>query len=192
MQGPSGNMDLRKLIDTVIDSASEDWHLIADAPSFRDHLEFYELYDGQANVLHAEAHGTVGVYIPDVSITIAWGLEWNKDFREEWCKKFPDPKAHGGFLDMFFNNALAYRALYVWVDGIFLPLPRHTKDGKLEVTKRACELMKVIDRMGLSPRQDFNPYESDVQRAGFTVIEEEWPKFPSKPSVYGKRGIRTL
>ena len=185
-------MNLRKLIDTVIDSASEDWHPITEGPSFRDHLEFCEVYDGQANVLHAEAHGTVGVYIPDVSITIAWGLEWNKDFREEWCKKFPDPKAHGGFLDMFFNNALVYRAVYVWVDGIFLPLPRYTKDDKLEVTKRACELMKVIDRMGMSPRQDFNPYESVVERAGFTVVDEEWPEFPRKPSVYEKRGILTL
>jgi hypothetical protein len=190
MEGQSENMDLRKLIDTVIDSAPEDWHLIADAPSFRDHLEFYEVYDGQPNVLHAEAHGSVGVYIPDVSITIAWGLEWNKDFKEEWCKNFPDPKAHGGFLDIFFNNALVYRAAYVWVDGIFVPLPRRTKDDKLEVTKRACDLMKVIDRMGKSPRQDFNPYESDVKRAGFTVVEEEWPKFPRKASE--KRGIRTL
>jgi hypothetical protein len=171
-------MDLRKLIDTVIDSAPDDWYLIADAPSFRDHLEFYEVYDGQANVLHAESHGSVGVYIPDVSITIAWGLEWNKDFQEEWCKKFPDPKAHGGFLDMFFNNALVYRTAYVWVDGIHLPRPRHTGDGKLEVRKRACDLMNLVDGMGKSPRQGFNPYEADVKRAGFTVIDEEWPRLP--------------
>jgi hypothetical protein len=184
-------MELRQLINTVIDSAPEDWHLIADAPSFHDHLQFHEVYDGQPNVLYAEAHHSIGVYIPDVSITIAWGLEWRKDFREEWCKKFPDPKAHGGFLDVFFNNALVYRAVYVWVDGIFLPLP-HPKDERLEVTKRACKLMEVIDRMGKSPRQDFNPYESDVAHAGFTVVDEEWPKFPRKPSVYHKRGILSV
>jgi hypothetical protein len=57
---------------------------------------------------------------------------------------------------MFFNNALVYRAAYVWVDGIILPLPRH-KDDKLEVAKRAWELMAVIDRMGKSPRQRFQP-----------------------------------
>ncbi len=78
---------------------------------------------------------------------------------------------------MFFSNALVYRAAYVWVDGIHLPLPRHTKAGSLEVTKRACALMKVIDRMGKSRRPDFNPYESDVDRAGFTVVDEEWPMF---------------
>lgn len=184
-------MELRKLIDTVIDSAREDWHLIPEAPSFRDRLEFHEVFNGQPNVLHAEAHHSVGVYIPDVSITIAWGLEWRKDFQEDWCKKFPDPTAHGGFFDIFFNNALVYRALYVGVDGIFFTLPRH-QDGKLEVTKRACELMKVIDRMGKSPRQDFESYESDVQRAGFTIVDEEWPKFPRKPLVYEKGGIRTV
>lgn len=49
-------MDLRKLMNTVIDSAPEEWHLIADAPSYHDHLEFYDTYHGQPNVLHAEAH----------------------------------------------------------------------------------------------------------------------------------------
>ena len=185
-------MDLRKLIDTVIDSAAEDWNLIADAPSFRDHLEFYEVYGGQPNVLHAKAHDRVGVYIPDISITIAWGLEWREDFKADWCKNFPDPKAHGGFLDMFFNNALVYRAVYVWVDGIFLPLPRHTQDDTLEVTIRACDLMKVIDRMARAHAKISTRYESDVKRAGFTVVDEEWPKFPRTPSVYENRGIQTL
>ena len=175
------DMELRKLIDKVIDSAPEDWHHIADAPSFHDHLQFYEVYDGAPNVLHAEAHGNVGVYIPDVSITIEWGLEWRKDFKEDWCKNFPAPEAHGGFLDFFFNNGLVYRAAYVWVDGIFFPLPRHA-NGKLVVMKRTCDLMKVIDRMGKSPRPDHNPYESDVRRAGFEVVDDEWPKFPRKSS----------
>ncbi len=165
-------MNLRKLIDTVIDSAPEDWHLIADAPSYRDHLSF----DGQPEVLRVEAHSNVGVYIPNVSITTAWGLEWNKNYQDEWCKNFPDPSAHGCYLDMFFNNALIHRTAYIWVDGIKLPLPRPRGD-KLSVTERACKLMKVMDRIGKSPRSNFNSYESDIARAGFTVIEEEWPTF---------------
>ena len=93
---------------------------------------------------------------------------------------------------MFFNNALVYRAAYVWVDGILLPLPHYQKDGTLAVTKRACKLMEVIARMGKSPRPEFNPYESDVARAGFAVIDEQWPQFPRKPSVYEKRGVQSL
>jgi hypothetical protein len=185
-------MDLRTLINTIIDSAPEDWHIIADQPTYRDHLEFYEVYEGQSNVLHAAAHHSVAAYIPDVSVTMAWGLKWNQDFKEDWCKQFPDPKAHGCFLDVFFNNALVFRTAYVWVDGITFPLPRRTKDGDLQVTERACKLMKIIDRMGLAPRPDYESYESDLRRAGFTVVVEEWPKFPRKPSVYQNRGIRTV
>jgi hypothetical protein len=184
-------MDLRKLMDVVIDSAQEDWHLIADAPSYHDHLKFYEARGTGSNVLHVEAHHSTAVHIPDVSITMAWGLKWQEDFQGEWCKNFPDPHANGGWLDIFFHSALVYRSSYVWVDGIYLPLPKH-KDGRLEVPKRACDLMSIIDQMGQSPRPDFNPYESDLKRAGFTVVDEEWPKFPRKPSVYEKRGILSI
>ena len=156
-------MDLRKLVDKIISSAQEDWHLIADAPTYHDR------------------HHSVGVYIPDVSITVASRLKWNDDFKEDWCKNYPDPHASGCYLDVFFNNALVFRAAYVWVDGVNLPLPQQNA-GKLEVTKRACDLMKVFDRQGRSPRPDYNPYESDVSRAGFEVVEHEWPKFPRKPS----------
>lgn len=168
-------MDLRNLLKTVIESAPKDWYLTAEAPSYHDHLRFFEKYEGQENVLRVEAHHSVAVYIPDVSITMAWGLKWAEDFEGHWCKNFPDPKANGGFLDVFFNNALVYRALYVWVDGIYLPLPQRTEEGNFKVTNRACSLTKIIDRMGKSPRPDHHPYESDVRRAGFTVVDEEWP-----------------
>jgi hypothetical protein len=114
---------------------------------------------------------------------MAWGLKWCEDFSGDWCKNFPDPKASGGFLDVFFNNTLVYRTLYVWVDGIHLPLPRRTKEGALQVTERSCALMKIIDRMAKSPRPEYNPYEADIRRAGFTVLDEEWPEFP--PSTTG-------
>jgi hypothetical protein len=52
--------------------------------------------------------------------------------------------------------------------------------------------MKIIDALGRATRPDFSPYESDLTRAGFTVVDEEWPSFARKPSVYEKRGIRTL
>jgi hypothetical protein len=112
---------------------------------------------------------------------MAWGLRWQDDFQGEWCKQFPDPKAHGCFLDVFFNNAMVFRERYVWVDGIHLPLPRRTKSGGLEVASNACALTRITDALGKAPRPDYNPYESDVKRAGFTVVDEDWPKFPRRP-----------
>lgn len=77
----------------------------------------------------------------------------------------------------------------MWVDGVHLPLP---KLKGLGVPRRACDLMKVIDRMGKAPRPDFNPYESDLKRAGFTITDEAWPAFPHEPSTDDKRGLRSV
>ena len=78
---------------------------------------------------------------------------------------------------MFFNNALVYRTAYVWVDGIHFPLPRHTQGAALEVDKGACEFMEVIDSMGRAARPAYDKYQSDLRRAGFTVVDKEWPTF---------------
>jgi len=103
-------------------------------------------------------------------------LEWRENYQADWCDKFPDPHASGGFVDVFFNNALVFRVAYVWVDGTFFPLPRHAKEG-LEVSKRACAFMELIDSIGRSVRRDYHKYEDDLRLAGFTVVNDEWPKF---------------
>src|SRR5690348_15365435 len=108
-------MDLRKLMATVIGSSREDWHHISGTPTFHDDLRFYDVYDGHPAVLHCDAHHSVATFIPNASISLGWGLKWNEDFQADWCKNFPDPKANGGYVDVFFNNALVYRACYVWV-----------------------------------------------------------------------------
>jgi hypothetical protein len=43
-----------------------------------------------------------------------------------------------------------------------------------------------------APRPDFNSYETDIKRAGFVVVDEEWPKLPRRPSVYEKRGVLNM
>jgi len=116
---------------TVLKSSLEDWHFMADAPSYHDHLRFFNVYDGQPNIVHVASHHSIAVYMPDASITMAWGLKWPDDFKEPWTEKFPDHSSSAGWLDVFFNNALVFRTPYVVVDGgrITLPLPRHGENG---------------------------------------------------------------
>jgi hypothetical protein len=47
----------------------------------------------------------------------------------------------------------------------------------LEVDRSACESMEVIDSMGRAVRPSHDKYESDLRRAGFTVVDKEWPRF---------------
>jgi hypothetical protein len=157
--GKAIEMTLPELWAIVLESSRQDWHFIETNPS------------------HHGAHHSVAVYIPDVSITIAWGAKWKEDYQAEWCKKFSSPSAYGGFADVFFNNALVSRAPYVWVDGIFFPNPLPGDKG-IEVNKHACTFMKLIESMGSPTRPDHHLYEVDLRRAGFTVVNEEWPEFP--------------
>jgi len=165
-------MHLQELLSLIFASSREQWHLIVDSPSYHDHLEFFEVYNGQKNVLHVEEHRGVAVYIPDVSITMAWGLKWQKNFQADWCNQFSDPAACGGWLDVFFHNAMAYRVPYVWVNGAYFPLPQH-RNNALVVSRIACDFMELITSMEHAPRP--GQYESDLNTAGFKVVDEAWP-----------------
>jgi hypothetical protein len=154
------NMTLQELWSVILESSREDWHFIgSEEPSF-----------------HGK-HSSTAVYIPNVSITLAWGRKWQEDYQAEWCKKFPNPSASGEYADVFFNNSLVYRTPYIWVDGIYFPNPRSGDKG-LEVNKQACSFMKLIESMGSTPRPDHHLYEVDLRRTGFFVVNEEWPEFP--------------
>jgi hypothetical protein len=106
-----------------------------------------------------------------------WGITWRERYEAEWVKTFPDPHATGIYLDIFFNHALVDRVPFVSVDGGNIKLPLPNNDVDLKVEKGACDLIKIIDRMGLAPRPDHNAYEANLSRAGFTVVNKEWPKF---------------
>jgi hypothetical protein len=169
-------MDLRKLLSTIVDSTAEDWNVISGGFT---HSEFgREGSSEQDATLHAYSHTSVAAYIPNVSISIEWGgLEWRKQYEAAWVKQFPDPHASGSYLDIFFNHALVYRAAYVSVDGGNIKLPCPNNDVDLKVEKGACNLIKLIDRLGAAPRPGHNTYEGDLRRAGMTVVTEEWPLF---------------
>lgn len=182
-------MTLRELLNVVLESTPDDWHKItcwgaSSGPSYRDHPKFFEVYEGQKDVLVTRSHPEVAVYIPDVSITMAWGLDSNPDFKEDWANKFPDPTASSHFVDLFYNDALVFRDLYVNVDGARcgLPLPslKRDKDGKVvarEVPHDKYTFFNLLESIGGSVIE-FDQY---FRRAGFTLVEENWPEWlPAK------------
>lgn len=167
-------MTFEDVIETVASSETEDWWSepcwgATSGPSYRYQPEFWELLDGAKNVFKMESHTNVGSYKPDVSITIAWGLTYLDDFKEPWANKFPDPKASGCYLDIFYNSALIFRVPYVTVDcgRGKLPLPNITG---LTVPERYNRIIRLLDSL------DHNSdYDSFFQRAGFSIVQEKWP-----------------
>jgi|SRR5580658_585309 hypothetical protein len=165
-------MNLRELLALIIKSSREDWNFIAGT-SF--HSQFG--IEGPPPALHAYSHHSLAVYVPDVAISMEWGIEWRENYQAAWVEKFPDPHATAVYLDVFFNHALVHRVPFVSVDGGNVKLPLPNNDHNLKVEQGACDLIKIIDRMGKAPRPDFHAYETELRIAGFTVVNEEWPKF---------------
>ena len=99
-------VNLMNLISTICTSQPADWnHIVCwgtgSGPSYRDQLDFYDLYEGAQHVVVATSHSDVCSYIPDLSISLAFGLKWMDSFKEPWVERFPDPHASAFFIDVF-------------------------------------------------------------------------------------------
>jgi hypothetical protein len=165
-------MTLQELIERIVMSQPGDWHVVAGHPTYRD-----ELIENEGNGNHwisIVSHHTTAAFRPDVSITMAWGLGENKDFREPWANKFPDPHAASAYADVFYNGALVYRTLYVLVDGgrCSLPLPDQRQEPG-GVAEAYAQFVHLLDR--LTGGGEFARY---FEGAGLTRMPgRHWPEF---------------
>ncbi|HUZ97356.1 MAG TPA: hypothetical protein VMU57_20830 [Edaphobacter sp.] len=131
-------MDLREMLSLIARSSREDWNVNTGEQTFHHQFSFERV----SSTLHAEAHTGFAVYIPNVSISMEWGLEWREKYDAAWVREFPDKHASGDYLDIFFNHAWVYRAAFVTVDGGGARLPLPNNDSDLVVEKGACDLIK--------------------------------------------------
>lgn len=77
---------------------------------------------------------------------MAWGLKVVEDFKEPWANKFPDAHASSAHVDVFYNNALVYRDIYVLGDGArcYLPLPK-TRETPGAVPEGYARFVRLLD-----------------------------------------------
>lgn len=171
-------MTFDELIDTIANSVRSDWRMEScwgarSGPSYRD-----KFFEGPEGVLITDSHSNTAVYKPNLSITIAWGLDHSESFKEEWTENFTTPKASSSYLDFFYNNALVFRDVYVTVDGARcrLPVPKLELDGDRKriigytVPIRRYRIIRLLDSM-----EKISEFDSYFERAGFTITEDEWP-----------------
>lgn len=112
-------MRLNELLQIIRESNKEDWNVI------ESNTLLSQITTDNDNRVYADYHTNRASYIPDVSIGLAWGLNCNPDFYEEWANCHPDSHASSHFLDILYNGMLVYRMVYVLVDGgrSYMPLP---------------------------------------------------------------------
>jgi hypothetical protein len=123
--------------------------------------------------LRVESHSQTASFRQNLSLTLAWGLVANEDFREAWANGFPDPHASSSYVDFFYNGSLVYREVYVTVDGgrVSLPLPEE-RDGKLFAARAYSRLCKLLMSFESGYLEKF---DDSLTRAGIVLVDEPWP-----------------
>jgi len=171
-------MDINNYIQAIIQSTGNDWHNIpcwghGSGPSYKDHFEFYNIFNGQQNVILLKSHGNRATYKPDIKISIAWGLDnsFDEDDRqkitESWATSFPDKSgASISLVDFFYNDSLVFRKLYGTVDGgrCKLPLPHRDANGNFVASTEYSEAMRVLNEI-----EGGVDYDSYLRSSGITL-----------------------
>lgn len=173
-------MKLKELLTLILDSNADDWSNIGcwgygSGPSYKNDFTFYEVFNGQDNVLNVNSHSNVCVFKDNIDITMAYGLTANDDFRADWANKFPDPKAKSKIIDIFYRNSLVFRETYLIVDGgrCEIPIPGYNEKGELIVGSDYCTFVKLLENISNGTRTDstFNRY---FDQMGIKIIDEKW------------------
>lgn len=117
-------MQLSDFLTTILSSNSTDWEVIADGPTYLYDPETWHTGSDQLLNIKIKTHHSIAIYRKDISISLAWGLEENDNFNEDYATRFADTSASTAWLDLFYNGSLIKRELYVVVDGgrAFLPI----------------------------------------------------------------------
>ena len=171
-------MTLTEILEIIVKSDPEKWNEIGcwgygSGPSYKNQFTFYEVFNGEPNILNAESHSNVLVYKEDLSITMAYGLTSNDDFKEDWANQFPNPKAHSNFIDIFYNNSLVFRETYLVVDGgrCRLPIPSFGENSELVVPQQYYDFIKILETISSGSSATYDSY---FKRTGMKIIETEW------------------
>lgn len=179
-------MKLQDLRGLVRRSSRADWHKITcwgagSGPSYRDRLTSGTI---NGDVIEYESHGNVAIFMPDIDISIAWGLDRDPDDRDlsfEWDGVFPDPKTTVQFADIFYRSSLVDREYLAAVDGgrALLPIgqtrfaegsPHHGKDMRFEVvtSEWQVDLARLVHSF-----EHMDDFDSYLNRAGHIVLPDD-------------------
>ena len=162
---------LKQIRDIVRQSAPDDWYKIEEGPTYRNRFG-YSKGPGNQWRLEEDSHSTILVYMPDVDLTIAYGLHHHLQGRDEpeyeWSTVFASKSVRTGFADVFWRGSLVDRVDYAIVDDHQGILPMGGTPERLEVTAFEVGVAKLLH--GITGK--FNKFDNFFGRVAFEVIDE--------------------
>lgn len=167
-------MKLNELMALIAQSAPTDW-VVNASPTFLFRL--VPIRGGQDNRtldLELQEHTVVMTFKPEVSISMAYGMVQDKEFKDDWAMRFPNKRAHTTFLDILYHGALVFRDQMVAVDGLrcILPLPPPNQvQPPFDIPERRLRVAKLVHALA-GPDISFDQY---FQRVGMRSANHPWP-----------------
>lgn len=164
-----------QILAALAKSQPEDWYEIPAVSSGDSFLSTQSFWTRGEEIVGVDekGHYARAAYRPDVSLGLAWGLQYQDDFTEGWTDVFPDKSASSQFVDVLWNGMLVDRHLHVVVDGgrSAIPLPdRKLVDKQLVgywLSARDHHLGRLI--AGIKGDISLSTYDEYINRAGIVV-----------------------
>ena len=166
-------MTLQDLVGRIVWSSPNDWNKIRGHPSYREKFTLHQASGGDRFGFQVQHPDAVAAYKPDLSITMAWGLDVNENFQEPWAQQFQDPHASSHYVDAFYNGALVLRKQYVSVDGGRAMVPLSLARDQLVVPVAYYMFTTLLDRLTWSEASRPSDY---FERAGLQIVNTPWPE----------------
>jgi hypothetical protein len=157
-------MNFWELRGTIQKSDSSEWRRVDSGVTYRD--RFVPCYGGGRNYrLEHDSHSDLAVYIPDVDLTIAYGMDeelspiddsGHIDKTLEWSEVFPDRHRKVLIADIFWRGSLVDRVDYIAVDGYRAYLPIGGGHDGLDIDDFQHDVARLID--GIAGHDEFKTY----------------------------------
>jgi hypothetical protein len=175
-------MNLIEYASAITNSTENDWNIItcwgfSSGPSYLDRSSVWTTGKGDLHNIDIESHGMVAALKSNLSISIAWGMISNPEFKEDWANNFSDPSASSYIVDFFYNRSLIFRDIYVSVDGhrCKLPLPDRVFDKstnqviRYTVPNDKFRFFEMLDKF-----EQVSEFSRYFEEAGFETINSPW------------------
>ena len=172
-KGRKAMTNLQEIRDLVRKSARHDWHKIEEGPTYRSRFGF-STGPGDHWRLKEDSHHTTLVYMPDVDLTNAYGMDFDTRRRDdpefEWSKVFPDKSVHICFADIFWRGSLVDRVDYALVDAARGTLPIGGGHDGLKITRWQRDVAELLHNL---KGAHFASFDDFFGRVPFEVVTEE-------------------
>jgi hypothetical protein len=170
-------MDLREILDGVVATGPDHWHLVNGLPVPAPvQFAVTSTGDDDATITGVREHYYGAVLKRDPALSLAWGMDIHNDLTFEFAKRVSYQMISSCSADILLSGSVIHRETYLTVDRgrAYLPLPKAiTSDLELgtpeliaeQITEWEDQFLRLVNEL-----TGLHEYDAYRQRLGFHVV----------------------